>query len=547
MSELSVDHGDQRVALLGLYDTALPEVYGYLASRCGSASVAEDLTSETFLAAVDAVKRRTIRELTVAWLIGVARNKLVDHWRRRERESKVLQAVGDDPTADAEEQWDVQLDALVAHETLASLGTHHRSALTLRYLDGLPVREVADHLGRTEGATEVLLVRARAAFRASTSPSSTLEGRPDHDRSLRRPAHTASAVSPPPALRARSCAPSWSRSSVLAPGGPARQPAREEGHAHSTVTSTTTASLAAAVEAGDAAVLTPYLAVSDGAAAIAWYAEALGAVEQFRVVGDDGRVGHAELLIGPARFMLADEYPEIGVLSPATLGGTPLALHLSVDDVDRLFERAVNAGAESLSPPADQPHGARHGTLLDPYGHRWMLSQQLEDIDLDTYRQRSAGTGFEVLGAAPDERVAAADRPGTGGGIWAGVFYDDALAAIRFMVDVFGFEEQLVVTGDDGRTVVHSQLRWPEGGIVQVGTADPSNEFTHAPGDQALYVVTADPQAVWERCEAAGLDVIRPPESPDYDPDGMGFSVRDREGNIWSFGSYGHGAEEPTV
>ena len=59
--------------------------------------------------------------------------------------------------------------------------------------------------------------------------------------------------------------------------------------------------------------------------------------------------------------------------------------------------------------------------------------------------------------------------------------------------------------------------------------------------------MTADPQAVWERCEAAGLDVIRPPESPDYDPDGMGFSVRDREGNIWSFGSYGHGAEEPTV
>ena len=314
-----------------------------------------------------------------------------------------------------------------------------------------------------------------------------------------------------------------------------------------TVTSTTTTSLAAAAASPASAALTPYLAVSDGAAAIAWYTEALGAVEQFRVVGDDGRIGHAELLIGPARFMLADEYPEIGVLSPATLGGTPLALHLSVDDVDSLFERAVNAGAEALSPPADQPHGARHGTLLDPFGHRWMLSQQLEDIDLDTYRQRSAGTGFEVLGAGPDERVVAADRPGTGGGIWAGVFYDDALTAIRFLVDVFGFEEQLVVTADDGRTVVHSQLRWPEGGIVQVGTADLSNEFTHAPGDQALYVVTADPQAVWERCEAAGLDVIRPPESPDYDPDGMGFSVRDREGNIWSFGSYGLGAEEPTM
>ena len=78
----------------------------------------------------------------------------------------MLQAVGDDPTADADEQWDVQLDVLIAHEVLASLGTHHRSALTLRYLDGLPVHEVAHQLGRTEGATEVLLVRARAAFRA---------------------------------------------------------------------------------------------------------------------------------------------------------------------------------------------------------------------------------------------------------------------------------------------------------------------------------------------------------------------------------------------
>jgi uncharacterized glyoxalase superfamily protein PhnB len=307
-----------------------------------------------------------------------------------------------------------------------------------------------------------------------------------------------------------------------------------------TATRTTDAS-----HVGDTTVLTPYLAVSDGAAAIGWYTDALGAVEQFRVVGDDGRVGHAELLIGGARFMLADEYPEIGVLAPSTLGGTPLALHLAVNDVDGIFDRAVAAGAESLSPPADQPHGARHGTLLDPYGHHWMLSQQIEDVDLDTYAQRSAGTGFEVVGAGPDAHVVAADRPGTGGGIWAGVFYDDALAAIRFLVDVIGFEEQLVVTGDDGRTVVHSQLRWPEGGIVQVGTADPANEFTHPPGDQALYVVTADPQSVWERCQAAGLDVVRPPESPDYDPEGMVFSVRDREGNIWSFGSYGLGADEP--
>lgn len=152
---------DQRRALIDLYDRALPEVYGYLASRCGSASVAEDLTSETFLAAVDAVRRGTVPDLTVAWLIGVARHKLVDHWRRQGREH-----AAEAPTEMSVDDWDVRLDQLAAHATLADLGPHHRSALTLRYLDGLPVREVAACLGRTEGATEVLLVRARSAFRA---------------------------------------------------------------------------------------------------------------------------------------------------------------------------------------------------------------------------------------------------------------------------------------------------------------------------------------------------------------------------------------------
>jgi PhnB protein len=291
-----------------------------------------------------------------------------------------------------------------------------------------------------------------------------------------------------------------------------------------------------------ATAVTPYLTATDAASALGWYAEAFGAVEQLRVVGDDGRLGHAEFTIGTARFMLSDEYPEIGVRSPATLGGTPTTLHLAVTDVDALFARAVAAGAAAHGEPADQPHGARRGTLVDPYGHRWMLSQQLEDVDLETYRRRSEGSGFEVVGAGPGEVVTAADRAGSGGGIWAAVFYADALAGIRFLIDVLGFEEQLVVTGPDERTVVHSELRWPEGGVVQVGTPDPANPFSLAPGAQSLYVVTADPQAVWERCQAAGIEVLRAPESPDHDPGGMGFAVRDHEGNVWSFGTYGIGA-----
>jgi PhnB protein len=289
-----------------------------------------------------------------------------------------------------------------------------------------------------------------------------------------------------------------------------------------------------------ATMVTPYLTVADAATALEWYTEALGAVEQFRVVGDDGRLGHAEFKIGEARFMLSDEYPEMGVRSPGSLGGTPVALHVLVTGVDALFDRAVAAGATPLLAPADQPHGARQGTILDPYGHRWMLSQALETLDLATYRRRSEGTGYTVVASVGTSRtVAATGRPRERGGIWAAVFYRDALEGIRFLVDVFGFAEQLVVRGADEQIVVHSELRWSEGGVVQVGTYDATNVYALAPGQQSLYVVTADPQSIWERSEAAELDVVRPPESPDYDPGGLVFSVRDPEGNVWTFGSYG--------
>jgi RNA polymerase sigma-70 factor, ECF subfamily len=146
-------------ALLALYDSALPLVHGYLLSRCGDRATAEDLTSEVFLAAVAAQD-----EVGVPWLIGTARHKLVDHWRRRERELRLLDDASQDEVHDP---WEVELDALRARDVLAGLGPHHRAALVLRHVDGLPVPEVAAHLGRTLHATEALLVRARRAFRSA--------------------------------------------------------------------------------------------------------------------------------------------------------------------------------------------------------------------------------------------------------------------------------------------------------------------------------------------------------------------------------------------
>jgi RNA polymerase sigma-70 factor (ECF subfamily) len=154
---------DPAFAVLDLYESALPEVYGYLLSRCGNRTLAEELTSETFLGAVSAC-RKSAAPVSVAWLIGVARHKLADHWRRREREERGLRLVHESEP-ESVDPWDGELDAMLAREVLGSLGAHHQAALTLRYVDGLGVPEVATHLDRTVHATEALLVRARSAFR----------------------------------------------------------------------------------------------------------------------------------------------------------------------------------------------------------------------------------------------------------------------------------------------------------------------------------------------------------------------------------------------
>jgi RNA polymerase sigma-70 factor, ECF subfamily len=151
------------LGLLSLYDHALPEVYGYLLARCSRRALAEDLTAETFLAAVRA-EADGGGPTTVGWLIGTARHKLLDHWRRLEREERGLRLL-DGGDRHSEDPWEHELDALRAQQVLADLSPTHRAVLTLRYLDDLPVPQVAALLGRTLHATETLLVRARTAFR----------------------------------------------------------------------------------------------------------------------------------------------------------------------------------------------------------------------------------------------------------------------------------------------------------------------------------------------------------------------------------------------
>ena len=170
MSGQQLAREDPAGRFLDLYDRALPQVYGYLLARCGQRAVAEDLTAETFLAAVDVargVRGGAPAALSTGWLIGVARHKLCDHWRRQAREERTLRAVAAEPEPGPADPWNETLDAVAARAVLGRLGPHHRAALTLRYVDDLPVPEVAAVLGRTVHATEALLVRARSAFRAA--------------------------------------------------------------------------------------------------------------------------------------------------------------------------------------------------------------------------------------------------------------------------------------------------------------------------------------------------------------------------------------------
>jgi len=126
--------------------------------------------------------------------------------------------------------------------------------------------------------------------------------------------------------------------------------------------------------------VTPYLAIKNAAKALDFYQRAFGAVESYKLMMPDGRVGHAEIRLGDSLIMLADEFPEYGGKAPDTLGGSPVSLHLYVEDVDAFVKKAVAAGAKERKPVTDQFYGDRSGQLEDPFGHLWWVATHKEDV-----------------------------------------------------------------------------------------------------------------------------------------------------------------------
>ena len=134
--------------------------------------------------------------------------------------------------------------------------------------------------------------------------------------------------------------------------------------------------------------LTPYIAVKGAANAIAFYKRVFGAKEEFRLEDQDKRIGHAEISIGDGRLMLSDEYPDFGALAPPSIGGTPVKLHLYVEDVDATMKKAESAGATVLRPAQDQFHGDRSGMIADPFGHQWFLATRKENVSPQEMQKR---------------------------------------------------------------------------------------------------------------------------------------------------------------
>jgi PhnB protein len=133
--------------------------------------------------------------------------------------------------------------------------------------------------------------------------------------------------------------------------------------------------------------VTPYLSVKNAGQALDWYKRALGATEIMRFE-HGGKVGHAEIKLGDSVVMLSDEWPEGGHLSPQSLGGTGVSLHIYVDDADSSFKQAIDAGAKEERAVQDQFYGDRSGTFLDPFGHRWNIATHVEDVPEDELQRR---------------------------------------------------------------------------------------------------------------------------------------------------------------
>ncbi|MGH9710649.1 MAG: VOC family protein, partial [Candidatus Acidiferrales bacterium] len=291
--------------------------------------------------------------------------------------------------------------------------------------------------------------------------------------------------------------------------------------------------------------VTPRLCFKNSAAAVEFYAKAFGATELSRLMEPDGRIGHAELLIGNSRITISDEFPDFGTLSAETIGGSPIRIELMVADVDAFVHQAVAAGATLVRPVQDQFYGHRSGQIADPFGYRWAVSTVKETVSPEEMQRRydemtkQAGTGATEKSAGQTKPVAEAEsRKRTKDASDAVPFIREgfhtitpyilvggAAKFIDFMEEAFGAVEKGRVPMPNGK-IMHAEVKL---GDSMIELSDGNEQY--APSPVALHFYVEDVDASYARAMEAGAISTHAPVDQPYGDREAG--IKDPFGNSW--------------
>jgi PhnB protein len=277
--------------------------------------------------------------------------------------------------------------------------------------------------------------------------------------------------------------------------------------------------------------VSPYLILADGAKAIDFYKDAFGASELLRLADPEGRINHAEIRIGDSVVMLSGEALEYGRPSVETVGGSPVKIHLYVEDVDALAARAISRGAKVLRPIQDQFYGDRSGQLQDPFGIVWIVSTHIEDASNQEIERRTVAYMKERASAAASGQATAAAgetdswrRAGfTSVTPYLAVYRAEELMA--FLKTVFGATQTYLAPGTTG--IMHAEVRIGNSMLMLGGSPD----MTYPETPCALHYYVDDVDGIYRRALAAGATSLHEPADQEYGE--RGGSVKDAFGNHW--------------
>jgi len=260
-----------------------------------------------------------------------------------------------------------------------------------------------------------------------------------------------------------------------------------------------------------------YLSFDDAAAAIEFYKQAFGAEELMRMEESNGKVGHAEMRVGDLVLMMADEYPDYGAISPKTLGGSPVRLHLYVEDVDAVARHAVDLGATLVRPIEDQFYGDRAGQIRDPFGYTWILATHKRDVSVEEMQKH-----LEQFGEQKEPVSTGYKREGFNT-VTPYLTVERAPELLDFVKQAFGATETFRTTGSAGG--MHAEARIGDS-MVMIGGG---------PGIQqhptAIHLYIPDVDAAYQRAiDSGATSLLEPADQPYGERSG---AVQDPTGNLW--------------